>query len=172
MRCILFVVVVAACDSGALTCKDAVTKARSADEAMSFDAAARLVGRCELAGWSVATRQCIAQAKSPHDLEVCTAKLAPEDHEQTSAQMAAMIRFKAEMCQCSTSACAQHVSDEMTKWAQAQATDQQELPRMSEADTKAFTEVGEQMAMCMQKAMSADLVPPPTEALPNPPVPR
>jgi hypothetical protein len=172
MRSIWMVVVpiglVAACDSGTPTCKDAVTKARSADEAMSFDAAARLVGKCELKEWSLATRQCIANAKNRHDLDACTAKLVPEDHARMFEAMAAMTRFKDQMCQCTTSDCAQHVSDEMTKWGQAQAVDQTEPPNMTAEETKAFTELGEQMGKCMQKAMT---VPDQTQAVPTPPPP-
>jgi hypothetical protein len=168
----MIVVAVAACDSGTPTCKDAVTKARSADEAMSFDSAARLVGKCELKEWSVATRQCIANAKSRHDLDTCTG-----DRSSTTQAMAAMTKFKDEMCQCTTSECAQRISDEMTKWGQEQSKDMTEPPKLSDEETKAFTALGEQMGKCMQKAMSVPLdalqpseppPPPPTRAAPKP----
>jgi hypothetical protein len=163
----LVMVLVAACDSGAPTCKDAVTKARSADEGMTFDAAARLVGKCELGDWTVATRKCIAAAKNRHDLEACTEKLTPQDQEQLQVALAAMTRFKDEFCQCTTSTCAQRVSDEMTKWGQEQAKTEHEPPKMTEEQTKLFTELGEQMGRCMQKAMSV----PDGAIQPPPPIP-
>lgn len=159
----MIVVAVAACDAGTPTCKDAVTKARSADEAMSFDSAARLVGKCELKEWSVATRQCIANAKSRQDVDTCTG-----DRSSMIEAMAAMTRFKNEMCQCKTSACAQQVADSMTKWGQEQAKDQTDPPKFSDAETKAFTDLGDQMGMCMQKAMGAP-EPPPQVPEPSPP---
>ncbi|HET9989580.1 MAG TPA: hypothetical protein VFQ65_13705, partial [Kofleriaceae bacterium] len=120
MRSILWIVMaVAACDSGAPTCKDAVTKARNADDGMSFDSAARLVGRCELKAWSVATRQCIAKAKSDHEVELCIDRLSP-DHTEVPEALRVMRHFTDEMCQCTSSTCAQKVSDEMTRWAQEQ----------------------------------------------------
>ena len=155
MRSIWMVVMaLAACDAGAPTCKDAVTKARSADEAMTFDAAARLVGKCELKDWTVATRKCIAAAKDRHELDACTEKLTPEDQTQLQVALAAMTRFKDEFCQCTTSACAQRVSDKMTKWSQEQAKIEHEPPKMTDEQSKLFTDLGEQMAKCMQKAMS------------------
>jgi hypothetical protein len=139
---------------------------------MSFDSAARLVGKCELESWSVALRQCTANAKSRHDLDACTDKLSAEDHAQKAEALATMIRFKDELCQCTTSACAQKVSDEMMKWSQDQARVEQKPPKMSEEETKVFSEIGEQMGRCMQKAMSAELPPPATEALPPQPSAR
>ena len=166
---VLAMVVVGACDSGAPTCKDAVTKARNADDKMSFDSAAKLVGKCELKDWNIATRQCIAKAKSRHELDACTDKLTPEDHAQMLEAMAAMTHFKDEMCQCTTNACAQNVSDEMTKWGQEQARDRNEPPKLTDEETKQFTDLGEQMGKCMQKAMSEP--PPPVAPEPAPPVP-
>ena len=53
-----------------------------------------------------------------------------------------------------STACAQHVSDDMTKWGQEMSKDQEEPPRMTEEDTKRVTAVGESMGKCMQAAMS------------------
>jgi hypothetical protein len=41
----------------------------------------------------------------------------------------------------------------MTKWGQEQAKDNKEPPKMSEEETKKFTQIGEDMGKCMQKAM-------------------
>jgi hypothetical protein len=69
--------------------------------------------------------------------------------------MAKMEQFKNEMCTCKDTKCAQKVSDEMSTWAQNMAKTNREPPRMSEADTKRATEIGEQMGKCMQTAMGA-----------------
>jgi hypothetical protein len=165
----MVVVVVAACDSGAPTCKDAVTKARSADESMTFDAAAKLVGKCELEDWSVETRKCIASATTRNQLHLCTAKLSPDEHARALEAMAAMTRFKNEMCQCSTSECVQKVSDEMTKWGMDQSRDQAEPPPMSEDEMKSFTALGDEMGRCMQRTLSPDQAIDKDKATPEPP---
>jgi hypothetical protein len=148
----LIVMALAACDSGTPTCKSAVTKARSADKAMAFDAAARLVGTCELEDWSMATRQCIAHATSRLDLDACTASLSPV-HTRMLEALATMTRFKDRMCQCTTTFCAQRVNVEMTQWARDEARDQHEPAKLSEQETKKLADVGEQLAKCMETAM-------------------
>ncbi len=69
------------------------------------------------------------------------------------AAMSKMTEYKDKMCGCKDSACAQKVSDEMTKWGQEQAKDNKQSPAMSEEETKKFTQIGEEMGKCMQKAM-------------------
>lgn len=78
----------------------------------------------------------------------CEAKAMRDD------PMEAMSRFKDEMCACIDAACAQRVSDEMTKWAQEHYKDDAAV-KMSEDDMRAATEIGMQMAQCMTKAMGA-----------------
>jgi len=75
----------------------------------------------------------------------------------TEAQgvMARFAAFDRAMCTCVDMACVQRVSDDMTKWSQAEAQKHQEPPKMSEADQKRATEIGMHMAECMQKAMGA-----------------
>jgi hypothetical protein len=68
--------------------------------------------------------------------------------------MAAMRRFKDEMCGCADAECAKKVSDEMTTWAQEHFKDG-DYEKMSEDDMKAATEIGMAMANCMSKAMGA-----------------
>ena len=62
--------------------------------------------------------------------------------------------FSDEMCACKDSACAQQVSDQMSKWAAEESKHWEPPPKMSEAQMKRATEVGEHMAQCMQRAMS------------------
>ena len=80
--------------------------------------------------------------------------------------MSKMTEFKDKMCACKDSACAQKVSDEMTKWGQDQAKDNKEPPKMSEEETKKFTQIGEDMGKCMQKAMGAGAMIPASSRLP------
>ena len=68
--------------------------------------------------------------------------------------MAKMTEFKDEMCKCKDAKCAQDVSDKMMKWSESQPKGK-EPPKMNEADTKKFAEVGEALGKCMQTAMGA-----------------
>jgi hypothetical protein len=68
--------------------------------------------------------------------------------------MAKMTEFKDKMCACADTACAQKVSDDMTKWSTEQAKNMKEPPKMSEEDTKKMTQIGEDLGKCMQKAMT------------------
>ena len=66
-----------------------------------------------------------------------------------------MERFKDDMCGCKDGECAEDVSDRMTQWSKdyAQKHPTPEKKLMSEAEVKRATEIGTQMAECMQKAM-------------------
>ena len=75
--------------------------------------------------------------------------------------MAKMSDFRDAMCQCTTMACAQQVSDDMTKWSTEQAKNMKEPPKMSEEDTKKAQAIGEEMGKCMMKAMSPPAPPTP-----------
>jgi hypothetical protein len=72
-----------------------------------------------------------------------------------TAAMAKMAEFKDEMCKCKDAKCAQDVSDKMTKWGEEQSKNQKEPPKMSEADQKKASAIGEEMGKCMQTAMAA-----------------
>jgi len=75
--------------------------------------------------------------------------------------MAKMSDFRDAMCQCTTMACAQQVSDDMTKWSQEQARDQHEPPKLSDDQIQRATAIGEEMGKCMMKAMSPPAPPTP-----------
>jgi hypothetical protein len=74
---------------------------------------------------------------------------------ETGEAMAKYTEFRDEMCKCKDAKCAQDVSDKMTKWGQEQSKNQKEPPKMNEADTKKFADIGKEMGDCMQKAMGA-----------------
>ncbi|MBV8756539.1 MAG: hypothetical protein JO257_04670 [Deltaproteobacteria bacterium] len=69
-------------------------------------------------------------------------------------EMRTFERFTDEMCACKDNACAQHVSDDMTKWAQQVEKDWQPMPKFDEAQMKRANDMGMRMARCMQTAMS------------------
>lgn len=81
------------------------------------------------------------------EIKKCEARATREN------AIAAMTRFKNEMCQCADNACAMKVSDEMSKWAIDNQPKSDE--RMSDEDMKAATELGMEMAKCMAAAMGA-----------------
>lgn len=89
------------------------------------------------------------RAELVRSAQKCEAKAMRED------PMAAMRRFKDEMCACTVgdSACAQRVSDGMTKWAQEHYKDS-DVDKMSDDDMRAATDIGMEMAKCMTQAMS------------------
>jgi hypothetical protein len=72
-----------------------------------------------------------------------------------AAAIAKMSEFKDEMCKCKDAKCAQDVSDKMMKWGQEQSANKKEPPKMSDADQKKATAIGEEMGKCMQTAMAA-----------------
>jgi hypothetical protein len=161
-------VALAACDSGKVppvpvSCKDVVTKARGAFD-MRLEQAERLVGNCELSSWSDTVKGCVARAKTQDDVETCTESVAGAQRHMKMAEVARkMTEFRDQMCACKDSACAQRVSDVMTNWSQDQAKDTTEPPKMTEEDTKKFTQIGEEMGKCMEKAMGPAAVPPQPE---------
>ena len=73
----------------------------------------------------------------------------------SGAAMAKMTEFKDKMCACKDADCAKKVNDEMNTWSQEQAKNQKEPVKLSDADQKKATEIGTQMAECMQKATAA-----------------
>jgi len=171
MRELLWVcVALAACDSGAVpsvpaSCKDVVAKARGAFD-MRLERAERLVGNCELSSWSDPVKACVAKAKNQDDVDTCTEGVAGvQRHMKLAEEMKKMREFRDQMCACKDSACAQKVSDVMTQWGQEQAKENAEPPKMTEEDTKKFTQIGEDMGKCMQKAMGGggEMAQPPSQ---------
>jgi hypothetical protein len=93
------------------------------------------------------------------DLAACMMTVKSEPGARGSADakviadvMATMTGFKDEMCNCKSLDCATGVSDKMTAWAQAQAKNPNESPKMSEEETKKAAALGEEMGKCMQAA--------------------
>jgi hypothetical protein len=72
---------------------------------------------------------------------------------------AKMAKFADDICACKDSACAQTVTDAMTKWGQDMTKSMKETPKLSEQETKDVTEIAERMGKCMQTAMSGGATP-------------
>ena len=75
--------------------------------------------------------------------------------------LAAMEKFRDQFCACSDAACAQHVSDDMTKWAKDMSTKWgEDQPKLTDEQTKQIEAIGEKMGECMTKAMGNGTQPP------------
>ena len=74
-----------------------------------------------------------------------------------------MADFKDKMCKCADKACADKVTEEMTKWGTEQAKNAgaDKDAKISEEDTKKIASVTEEMTKCMTKAMMAGVGAPP-----------
>lgn len=132
-----------------------------------------LVGLCKTAKWTDDARVCIASAATPEQQKDCWYKhltgeqsdalqkaAEPLSSMSSSEAMRKMHEFADKMCACKDAKCAQVVSDEMTKWSQEMAQQMKEPPKMSEAEVKEATELGERMGKCMQQAMGAGMAEP------------
>lgn len=76
--------------------------------------------------------------------------------------IAKMTDFKDQMCKCADKACADKVTEQMTKWGQDMAKEGgDKAAAISEDDTKKMAAVTEEMTKCMTKAMTAGMTPPP-----------
>jgi hypothetical protein len=83
-----------------------------------------------------------------------------------SDAVAKMTEFKDQMCKCADKACAEKVTEAMTKWSSDMAKESgDKAAKMSEDDTKKATAVSEEMSKCMTKLMAA-APPPPAPADP------
>jgi hypothetical protein len=79
-----------------------------------------------------------------------------------SDAIAKMTDFKDQMCKCADKACAEKVTEAMTKWGQDMAKEGGDKEaKISEDDTKKMASVTEEMTKCMTKAMMAGAMPPP-----------
>jgi hypothetical protein len=67
--------------------------------------------------------------------------------------MKKMAEFRDHMCACKDAACAEKVSDEMTKWSMEMSKQYKDPPKLNDQEIKQATEIGETMGKCMQTAM-------------------
>ncbi|HSD87620.1 MAG TPA: hypothetical protein VLB44_08895 [Kofleriaceae bacterium] len=128
-----------------------------------------LVSLCKSAKWSDDARSCIAKAGTAEQQRDCWYKhLTGEQSDalqkaaaplsmSNAAAMRKMHEFADKMCACKDPKCAQDVSDEMVKWSQEMSKQMKEPPKLSDAEMKEATELGERMGKCMQTAMGAGM---------------
>jgi hypothetical protein len=144
-----------------LRCKTAVEQASAAIDLRDKDIT-MAIGECEQREWSQKARTCVAAARTKDALSACGTSYALGTHGifgntlGAEAALKKMGEFRDEMCACSDTACVQKASDEMARWSQEQARDNEDPPpRMSDEQMKRATAIGEEMGKCMQRAMGA-----------------
>lgn len=158
------------CDATAAQIVTVMTKGKQ--DVHSMETKSAIIKRCTDDKWSDDARTCLTKAQSRDEVTTCAHdKLTGEqaDHLKVSSKglgapqfaeaIQKMQEFTDKMCACKDAKCAQDVSDEMTKWAQEMAKEQQDPPKMSEDEMKKATEIGTRMGECMTKAMGAELPP-------------
>lgn len=144
-----------------LRCKIAVERAAEKVDLRPKDVT-MAIGECEQQDWTQPGRACVAAVHDEDDLVACGKKYVLGTHGifQSNATMReamlAMEKFRDQMCACSDQACAQQVSEGMTKWSQEIAANWHgEFPRPTEEDTRRMAEITRRMTDCMTRAMSA-----------------
>lgn len=70
--------------------------------------------------------------------------------------MAKFDEFTEEVCGCKDTACVQHVSDKMSKWASEMAKAEQPIRDMTSDQKDRVSKIAERMTKCMSAAMSTD----------------
>lgn len=86
-------------------------------------------------------------------------RLAQPKRDRFAEAITQMSLFTDEMCGCANAACADKVSEAMTRWATEMAKDPQPPPKLDEATTKRLTEIAERMGTCMSSAMTGPRAP-------------
>lgn len=79
----------------------------------------------------------------------------PRADEAIAAAMEKMVELKNKMCECKDAACAQSVSDELSRWGSEHWKAQIRPPEMSAEESRRAVQVGEEMSKCMLRAMAA-----------------
>jgi hypothetical protein len=90
-------------------------------------------------------------------------RLAQPRRDRLEEAITQMTVFTDEMCSCVDAACAEKVSDAMTKWGSEMAKEAQPPLRLDDAITKRFTEIGQRLGTCMSRAMTVPRAPAITE---------
>lgn len=152
-------------------CAAAIATMRRLSSTSSKDRIAAISKRCTADAWSPQASACLAGAKSTADLARCffdhlTAaqrqKLdqdldrflrdpTPAEIEQRLTKLESV---KNAMCACTDTACAQRVSDEMTRWSLEVAKTGTRIPNLTGERKERAMRIGEQTSKCMQAAMT------------------
>jgi hypothetical protein len=144
------------------------TKARDEVAQLLAEARARAAAEGLAADWAAGGPQrrrrrriwiAVALATLAVMSTLVTSRLLRHKEDSFTKVMAQFSVFSDQMCACRDKACVDKVTDEMTRWSQEMAKQDQAPPHMSEEQIKAATEIGERMGKCMQSAMSAPEIP-------------
>jgi hypothetical protein len=154
----------------------AITRVLAADSKQTVTPAVKtdVEKRCTDDKWTAEARTCLLGATTGEALHDCgyrnltglqqdnlnkaTATLTSMNVDQVFADMT---KFKDQLCACKDAACAQKVSDDMTKWSQELTKREKDPPKLTEEQTRRAADIGEQMGNCMQTAMGASQPPAP-----------
>lgn len=123
--------------------------------------------RCTDDKWTADARNCLLGANTGQALHDCGYKTLTQEQQdkldKTTASLTEMnvervfqdmTKFKDQLCACKDAACAQQVSDDMTKWSVELTKKEKDPPKLTDEQAKRAAEIGEQMGNCMQTAMS------------------
>ena len=113
----------------------------------------REIGRWHDRAGAGATAQ-TAEAHQLQDQVTACERTARESATSTGQMMAKFGELADQMCTCTDSACAQKVSDAMSKWGATQAAAYQP-DQLDDDEIRSRRRIGERLADCMTKAMSA-----------------
>jgi hypothetical protein len=137
------------------------------------DAKEAVLARCIQDKWSRAAIKCFATATSDDARKACIEKqltekqreqfvramneLAPEPTEaEMDERLTKLAELKDAMCACRDAACANQVSDDMTRWSMAAVAQTRSPPtQLSAADQERAAAIGSEMATCLQAAMGS-----------------
>jgi hypothetical protein len=172
MKSFVLVLALAACGAKAApnqTPSNSTPATSCADTAKAIGGkdVATIEKRCTDDNWSEGARSCFAGAKSDEERDKCSFTTLTGQQAEQLAQVRSnfgealdkMQAFTDRMCQCKDAKCANEVSDAITKWAEEMSKQFKEPPKMSEADQKRASDIGERMGKCMQEAIAASAPP-------------
>jgi hypothetical protein len=144
--------VIAGCDRGS-SCKDAVLEVQTR-LALDRNETEKMIGRCEMKPWTGTEHACVRAAGDIKSLIMCS--------RDADLELTAMSQFADRICACTAADCVQRASNEMTAWTQEMVKAHQDPPRMTEAETRSATVLGEKIGKCMLDVLRAAPNPPPT----------
>jgi hypothetical protein len=138
------------------SCKTTVEHASVVSSLPDEEDVTMTIGECEQHEWPGPARECVVGAHTSGALVACgtTYNLTSGIFVDREKAMKEMAHFRDEMCACKDVACAERVSDAMSKWSYETDREVDTAWKLTGEEAKRATEVGESMGKCMQRAMS------------------
>jgi hypothetical protein len=172
---VLGVASIAGC-GGEPSCKDSVERAAKTmyGTSANHERTTLMIGKCEQDEWSAGLRGCVGKASDELELAACFKtegqrgekgkdgfdRLDPgaESRRRTRDVVAQIERFQQDMCSCRDKACADRVTEALTKWGQEMAKQANNKDDKPDAElTKRMGEIMEKYTSCMTKLLSDPL---------------